>query len=71
MRSQTLAPKAETLPQKAQEPLGSLRVGCSPVVQSKWFFAQVFGGPRSSKSGKYRVQGLGFRGLGGVGVYGV
>ena len=26
MRSQTLAPKAETLPQKAQDPLRSLRV---------------------------------------------
>ena len=27
MRAQTLAPKAQTLPQKAQDPLRSLRVG--------------------------------------------
>ena len=40
MRSQTLAPKAETLPQKAQDPVWSLRVGTpkntlKPEAQAK------------------------------------
>ena len=67
MRSQTLAPKAETLPQKAQDPLRSLRLNPKPPwglvgglgLSLGLRFLSRFEGRRLSLALGLRVSGVG------------